>query len=195
MIKAIIFDCFGVLVAGSLEQFIDKHFSKNEELSERAHAINDQASLGRISYDQQLYYFASMANIDIAQARAEMDTNPRNNLLLSYIKDNLKGSYKLGFLSNASDNWLESLFEKDDINLFNDFVLSYAVGMAKPDVRIYELAAKRLGVEPESCLFVDDIARYCEAAELAGMKAIHYKSFRQFLSEINKLLEVADTDK
>lgn len=38
----------------------------------------------------------------------------------------------------------------------DDEVLSYSVGLAKPDVRIYELACERLGVSPQEAAFVGD---------------------------------------
>ncbi len=193
MIKAIIFDCFGVLVAGSLEQFIDKHFSEDEKLAHEAHRINDRASLGHISYKDQLEQFAEMSGTTLEQVKKEMDKNPRNALLIKYINDNLFGKYKLGFLSNASDDWLEELFTKDDLKMFDNFVLSYQVGLAKPHPKIYEIAAKGLGLDARECLFIDDIERYCEGAEEVGMKAICYKNFNQFKKELEQKL-AANTD-
>lgn len=188
MVKAVIFDCFGVLVSGSLEQFISAHFAHDKGLVAKAHELNDQASLGLITYDEQLEGFAEMADLSLEQVRAEMDKNPRNEALLAYIRDNLYGVYKLGFLSNASDNWLDDLFTAEDLEMFDDFILSYNVHMAKPDVRIYELAARRLGVAVEECVFIDDIERYCEGAVEADMKAICYKDMVSFRAALKELL-------
>jgi putative hydrolase of the HAD superfamily len=193
MIKAVIFDCFGVLVSGTLEQFIESHFSGDEYSEKLIHEINDEASLGLISYEEQIRRFSELAGISTDQAHEEMDNNTKNQKLLAFITNELKNNYKIGFLSNASDNWLNELFDKDDLDLFNDFVLSYEVKMAKPDPRIYELSASRLGVETDNCIFVDDIERYCLGAQEVGMKTVHYKSFIQFEQEVKKLL--ADSDK
>jgi putative hydrolase of the HAD superfamily len=46
--------------------------------------------------------------------------------------------------------------------------------MAKPDTRIYALAAKRLGVPAENCVFVDDLPANVEGARAAGMLGIHF---------------------
>jgi putative hydrolase of the HAD superfamily len=59
--------------------------------------------------------------------------------------------------------------------LFDCVVCSAAVGMAKPDPAIYALAAERLGLPPEKCVFIDDLDRNVEAARAAGMAAVHYR--------------------
>ncbi len=186
-IRAIIFDCFGVLVSGSLEQFISKHLAHDATLVRRAHELNDQASLGLISYEDQIMGFAEMAKIPAGEVHKEMDKNPRNEALLAYIETHLYGKYKIGFPSNASDNWLDDLFLKKDLELFDDFVLSYSVKLAKPDPLIYELAANRLNVEPSECVFVDDIERYCEGATAVGMQAIQYSHMQDFKLKLEEL--------
>lgn len=185
---------FGVVVGGSLEQFIDKHLSHDQSLVSKAHRLNDRASLGVITYEEQLNSFAEMAGISLEQVHEEMDNNPRNSKLLEYIKNNLHNKYKIGFLSNASDNWLDELFEKDDIRLFDDIVLSYEVKKAKPDIEIYDLAADRLNVLTKECVFIDDIERYCAGAGLAGMKSVCYRNFGQMKEELEHILS-GDLDK
>ncbi len=49
------------------------------------------------------------------------------------------------------------------------------IGVAKPDPRVYRIAAERLGVAIERCLFVDDTAANVVAAREAGMAAVHYR--------------------
>ena len=48
--------------------------------------------------------------------------------------------------------------------------------MHKPQPEIYRLAAERLGVAPEECVFVDDLRENCEGAEAVGMTAIRHRS-------------------
>lgn len=188
MIKAIIFDCFGVLVQGSLEQFIDSNFAEDEKLVKRAHELNDQCSLGLISYEEQIAEFSEMSGLSKALVHEQMDVNPRNKQLLDYISTELKPKYMIGFLSNAGEDWLDELFTKEDLSLFDDTVLSFAVGLAKPDFRIYELSAERLNVTPDECVFIDDIERYCTSAQELGMKAIVYRTFSQMHEELEKIL-------
>ena len=64
--------------------------------------------------------------------------------------------YKVGLVSNCSDDvsvlWPTSPFAQ----FMNAAVLSCDVGLMKPDPRIYQLACQRLGVKAERCLFVGD---------------------------------------
>jgi hypothetical protein len=47
-------------------------------------------------------------------------------------------------------------------------VFSHQVGMSKPNKEIYLLAAKRAGVEPSQCVFLDDEAKHAKGALDAG---------------------------
>jgi putative hydrolase of the HAD superfamily len=81
--------------------------------------------------------------------------------------------FKVGMISVCSgdveDVWEDTLLAPH----FDDVVLSCAVGLRKPDPRIYELSCERLGVEPEECLFVGDGANdELAGAERVGMKAV-----------------------
>jgi putative hydrolase of the HAD superfamily len=50
-------------------------------------------------------------------------------------------------------------------------VLSFEVGVAKPDAGIYQAALDALGARPEEAVFVDDQAWYCEGAEAIGIRS------------------------
>ena len=50
-------------------------------------------------------------------------------------------------------------------------VLSFEVGVAKPDAGIYLTALERLRVAPDEAVFVDDQAAYCDGAMRVGMSA------------------------
>lgn len=189
MTKAVIFDCFGVLVQGSLGGFYDRHFGDDNNRRQIARDIEQASSRGMITHEQWLAELAVLAGVSEEQANKEIDDNPPNEALLDYIRISLKPLYSIGFLSNTSSDWRDELFTQDQLALFDDFVLSYQVQMAKPDERIYRLAAERLGFLPEECVFVDDIERYCTGAEVTGMKSVHYKNFAQFERDIRKLLD------
>ncbi|MFD9906585.1 HAD-IA family hydrolase [Streptomyces sp. NPDC059063] len=59
--------------------------------------------------------------------------------------------------------------------LVDDVVGSAALGLAKPDRRIYERAAERLGVDVTRCLFVDDRQENVDAAVALGMSGVRYR--------------------
>jgi len=57
--------------------------------------------------------------------------------------------------------------------LFDDVVDSSAVGLRKPDPRIYHLALERLGVDAAETVFVDDAVGNVVGARAVGMRAVH----------------------
>jgi len=62
----------------------------------------------------------------------------------------------------------------DDLGLEHEadaIVLSFEVGVAKPDAGIYRVALAAVGVGPEEAVFVDDQAWYCEGAEALGIRS------------------------
>jgi putative hydrolase of the HAD superfamily len=88
----------------------------------------------------------------------------------------LRPPYRVSVLSNADLTLEERMRDGMNIHhLFDDVVCSAVVGMAKPDHAIYRLAAERLSLSVEECVFIDDARRNVEAAQLVGMTAIHYR--------------------
>lgn len=185
MIKAIIFDCFGVLVTSSYEPFKQKYFGNDQSLIDEFMWIENRSSRGEITLEEADIEFARIAQISPEQAATELSRNPRNAQLLDYINE-LKKDYKIGMLSNVADDRLSELFNDEDIAAFDDIVLSYQVGLAKPDERIYRLSAQRLDMDPEDCLFIDDNSSYCVGARLVGMRTILYEDFEQFKRQLEE---------
>ena len=56
------------------------------------------------------------------------------------------------------------------VDLVDEFVLSFAEGVVKPDPKIFRLACDRLGVEPEAVLMVGDSAEADGAAARIGCR-------------------------
>ncbi len=88
----------------------------------------------------------------------------------------LRPSHKLGLLSNADVSLRAHLRSDLGIHdLFDDIVCSAEVGVAKPDPAVYRLAARRLGLEPADCVFVDDLDANVGAARQVGMQGILFR--------------------
>ncbi len=83
--------------------------------------------------------------------------------------------------------WRSKLPEIDE--LFELVVDSAFVGLRKPDPAIFTLTLDRLGgVEPERCVFVDDLDVNCEAARALGMAAVRFETAGQAIPEIESAL-------
>ena len=174
MIKAVIFDCFGVLI-GDAYMVIRK---KYPELSPRITGLGVESNLGRITSLERRERTVEMLNEIGARGqvvlREAIDGITRNTELLGEIK-RLREKFKTGLLSNAGEGFWRRFSEQELKEYFDTVVVSYQVGLVKPDPRIFELTADRLGVEMDECVFVDDDASNVRAAESCGMRGIVYE--------------------
>jgi putative hydrolase of the HAD superfamily len=191
MIRAIIFDCFGVLTTDGWLPFKRKYFSHDPVVEAEATDLNKRVDAGLMSYEDFMVAIANLAQVPYEEARKAVEDNVGDDELFDYIAGELRPKYKLGLLSNAGANWLDKLFAKEQVALFDAVALSYETSFVKPDPRAYLTIAKRLGVEPQECIFIDDQERYCTAAREAGMQAIVYTSSKQLQTELAPLLKVA----
>jgi putative hydrolase of the HAD superfamily len=95
---------------------------------------------------------------------------------------------KTGLISNS---WSTSHYDRDLLaELFDDVVISAEVGLHKPQLEIYRLAAECLSVPTESCVFVDDLRENCEGAEAVGMTAILHRDPAATLARIEDLFGI-----
>ncbi|HEY2285218.1 MAG TPA: HAD family phosphatase [Streptosporangiaceae bacterium] len=74
--------------------------------------------------------------------------------------------------------------------LFDAVVISAEVGMRKPEERIFRLAAEVLGLEPEECVFIDDIRDNVAAAEAVGLVGVHHRGIQGTRQQLAELLGV-----
>ncbi|MGW5263848.1 HAD-IA family hydrolase [Microbispora sp. NPDC004025] len=79
-------------------------------------------------------------------------------------------------VSNATSELAAHLRELELHDAFDHVVSSYDVGVAKPDPRIFEIAAGRAGVPAPRCLFVDDRTENVDAARALGMTGVVYRT-------------------
>ena len=92
------------------------------------------------------------------------------------LAERLGARYDVGLISNSTPRLEGELRDHHKIDgLFKVIVNSALVGIAKPDSRIYQLAAERMGVAPSACVHIDDLAHNVEGAREAGFQAIHHK--------------------
>jgi putative hydrolase of the HAD superfamily len=73
---------------------------------------------------------------------------------------------------------------------FDAVVISGETGLRKPDPAIYRLAADRLGLPCEACVFVDDLGQNLEPARALGMTTIRKTSAAQLIGELECLLGI-----
>lgn len=187
--KAIIFDCFGVLATEGLMPFFTKYFDQNSGLLEEAVKHSERVSASQEDYDGFVAWLSDMAHVTEQEVRDQIEHNVPDEALFAFIKQELKPQYKIGMLSNAASNWLPEIFTPEQIALFDEIVLSYQVGAAKPAPKPYQVIVEKLGFRPEECLLIDDQPRYIEGAKAVEMQAMLYRSFEEMKRELAELRE------
>jgi putative hydrolase of the HAD superfamily len=90
----------------------------------------------------------------------------------------------------VSNSWVMDHYSEEIRALFDEVVISAEVGLHKPQPEIFLLAAERLGVAPEDCVFVDDLRENCEGAEAVGMTAVLHRDPAKSVMRLSQLLSL-----
>ena len=69
--------------------------------------------------------------------------------------------------------------------LFDAIIESSKAGVRKPDPRIYRMMCELLAVEPQACVYLDDLGINCKPAAALGMTAIKVVDVDQTLAELS----------
>jgi putative hydrolase of the HAD superfamily len=115
-----------------------------------------------------------------------------DNIEVYQLVHTLKKKYKVIVLSNINQLHFEYL--KENFRIFDPFdkiVLSYEVGVRKPDPKIYQYALELFSVRPEEAFYIDDRLDLVEQAERLSIPATQFKSFQglRLVLEENSILE------
>jgi putative hydrolase of the HAD superfamily len=89
-----------------------------------------------------------------------------------------------------SNSWGNEYPREGWVELFDVVVISGEVNLRKPEPEIYQLTARRLELEPERCVFVDDLMPNIRGAAAVGMRGVHHVTPGQTLDELEALLGV-----
>ena len=86
--------------------------------------------------------------------------------------------YRTSLLSNTEVPAME-FFRELNYDGFDALTFSCAEGTYKPERKIYEVAARKLGLATAQCVLIDDRTDFIEGARQAGMHGILYESLDQ----------------
>jgi epoxide hydrolase-like predicted phosphatase len=198
--RAVFFDFGGVLTTSVWDSFAD--FCRGEGLdpdtvknlfSTDPDAIRElrQLELGEISegdfeeaFGRRLGLKDPVHLIDSMFAGMQPDT-----LMVGAVKDLRAAGVLTGLISNS---WSTAHYDRRLLaELFDTAVISGEVHMHKPKPEIYRLAAERLEVATEQCIFVDDLRENCEGAEAVGMTAVRHRDAPETIARLTELTGVS----
>ncbi len=100
----------------------------------------------------------------------------------------LKPAYRIGLLSNTNPWHFEHGIRTTPVfPLYDTITLSYEVGVLKPEPRIYQDAVAKLGLPPEACVYIDDLAPFAEAATKLGLHGLTYTTPVALMAQLRQL--------
>ena len=93
--------------------------------------------------------------------------------MLDLIRSLRRAGLRTALLSNSwgNDDYPRHLFPE----LFDVVVISAEVGMRKPEERIFRHTAALLGLEPQECVFIDDVEANVAAAQAVGLVGLPHR--------------------
>ena len=149
----------------------------------RATGFVPQLEAGQLSPQDFVHRFSETLGLDIGYERFCELWNGiflPGEIVPDALLAGLHRRYRLLALSNTNAIHFAAVRRQYPIlKHFDDCVLSFEVGAAKPDPRIYKVALDRAGCLPGECFFTDDVPSYVEAAQRLGMDAVRFESVPQ----------------
>lgn len=99
-----------------------------------------------------------------------------------------KSRYRLVLLSNTNPWHFDHCMRRFPwLDCFDDYALSFQVGLKKPAPDLFARALEMAGAAPEETVFIDDIQAYVDGASSLGIKSICFKGLDPLKSELRAL--------
>lgn len=184
MIRALIFDCFGVLYQGSLEHLRQlTPPAQQQELTDLSHA----SDYGYISRDEYMQRVGEIVGLSAGEIEAIISTDHVRSTAMVELVREVRKTHKTALLSNVGRGIIRQLFTNEELEeLFDVVVLSSDAGVVKPYPAIYELTATRLGVPANECYMIDDMPGNIDGARAVGMDGVVFESVTQLQTMLEK---------
>ncbi len=115
---------------------------------------------------------------------AVLDRLKADGYRIACITNNVKTGSGAGMARNAEK--AEEI--QQVLARFEHVIESSVVGVRKPDPAIYLMACEKLGVEPQACIFLDDLGINLKPARALGMATIKVAAAAPAIEELAKLL-------
>jgi putative hydrolase of the HAD superfamily len=200
-IQTIITDLGGVFVLQA-ERPQRQDWEQRSGMTERAlfrlidkAGLAQAADVGKITSSDVWQRMAEKTGLDVQLLREVQEGMLAAEYINQPLADffqSLRPRYKLVAISNAWSDVHASLERKFNLSqYFDEQFFSCEVGLAKPDIAIYQFVLHSLHVDPTRTIFLDDKIDNVDSSQIIGMNGIHYRQSDQAIAAIEKLLERA----
>jgi putative hydrolase of the HAD superfamily len=198
MIKAVIFDYGGVvggLINVRITQAIAEVFGFNKELvKSRMKKFIPLLDTGKISLIEFSKLTAASLDDESKASVVEniwmdvfMEHGKPNRDVVEIVKKLKNAGYVVALLTNAIIEHASIRKNRGDYKHFSPIILSYEVGIRKPDEEIYNLMLQKLNLPAEECVFIDDKKENVIVAEKLGINGIIFENAEQLTKQLKEL--------
>lgn len=114
---------------------------------------------------------------------------PLNRVLLRELERLAGVGVRIGMLTNSVAEWEPHRAKMlDGVDVFESWVRSHEIGLAKPESRIFDFADGQLPPSDSGVVLIDDVAANCVAARAHGWSSIHHVSTKSTIAELRALM-------
>lgn len=203
MLKAIIFDMDGVLIDSSkyiweahnsiLEEE-DIHLSKNEITPYRGMSLRDQYGIWKKKYGIKKYNLEEFRQKSLEIQQKLMKKEKPNSSLVKLLKQAKEKNIRMAVATSSTRYRAKWILKKlKIIDYFESIVTADDVEKHKPEPHLFLAAAKKLSIEPEDCVVIEDAQNGIDAAKRANMKVVGLLRKHHTRAELGKADLVAES--
>lgn len=195
VIKAVVFD-FGGVFAKEVMSLIYNETAKRtgvglDVVKSEIHKLIPSAQRGEKAMNEFWKALAQKLNSTPSLIEVVWTKTFENNIKIDkevekIIRKLKKDGYNVVVCTNTIETFSEIHKRNKNYNIFDFVVISCEISMRKPDREIYEFVLKKLNVEPEECVFVDDKLENVEGAKKIGLKAILFRDASQLKEDLKR---------
>jgi HAD superfamily hydrolase (TIGR01509 family) len=194
-VQALIFDFFGVLVEYD-ETILNRRlapFCPDPDAALAAmgnlgaeHDVNTgEATIADVQQRVAAQFGLEMALEDFERAWSRSYSWPMPGM--DDLLRELSQRYRLVLLSNIDSYYWNNVYrDYEPLRQFHRVLLSFELGVAKPDAEAFVLATKAAECDFGACLFIDDRESNTNAAAALGMQTHTFTSTEAFRADLTK---------
>lgn len=196
--SAIIFDFGGVVIHSDgadsiqfIQESLDSPLSKEEIKNQFWLQVKD-LNIGKVDENFFWHQFASSIGgklpenwVELWQEHYLTHDHLLNHQIVDLVKKLRKAGYATPLLSDTIPS--HAACNQELYALFDPAVLSFQIGVKKPDPRSYRFLLDLIHKQPEECVFIDDLEVNVKGASEVGIHGVHFTSFEELTRQLADL--------